>query len=411
MGLKTLGKNRSKESDGGIQPVRVQAVILNDKDYPESFTKKDKWHSIGTIFYSELNSPSKGKINFENLNTARPLFPHQKNFPIENEMVFILSLPSLGASGQNITAKEKFYITPMNTWGSVNHNTIPDPIFKAVQALSSTMNQTYQQTETGTPNRTNASSGTEEISYGPTFKQKNNIKNLQPYQGDIFYEGRWGHSLRFGSTVKEGQPKNNWSDEGNDGDPIILIRNGQYDDGKDSWIPQNENINDDPSSIYLTSTQKIKIETANNKFTSYNTAPDKPNEYKDSQVIVSSNRLVFNAKTDSVLISGEKSIFLGSNSSLNLNAGKNVVVECDDIKLGNKDATEPIILGDKFLNDLNDVLSSIQQFMTQVGGLPIMIAPFTPSAAHQSSALKLAQQTGKMISKIETYKSKISKTQ
>ena len=139
--------------------------------------------------------------------------------------------------------------------------------------------------------------------------------------------------------------------------------------------------------------------------------PQNTKSYIGNQIIINSDRLIFNAKTDSVLISGEKSVFLGGNGSLNFNAGKNVVVECDDIKLGNKDATEPIILGDKFLNDLSDVLSSIQQFMTTVGSTPIMIAPFTPSAAHQSSALKLAQQTGKMIAKIETYKSKVSKTQ
>ena len=271
------------------------------------------------------------------------------------------------------------------------------------------MNQTYLQTEAGTPNRINPNGGSE-VSLGPTFKQNSDVKILQPYQGDIIHEGRWGNSIRFGSTVKDGKPKNNWSDEGKDGDPITIIRNGQWDDGKDAWIPSIENINEDSSSIYLTSTQQIPIETINNEFTSYNTAPDKPDTYKGSQVILSSNRLVFNAKKDSVLISGEKSVFLGGNGSLNFNAGENVVIECNDIKLGNKNADEPIILGNKFLDDLSGLLLQITTLGNILGASPIMIAPFTPSPTHIASATAMAERANTMLGKIETYKSKVSKT-
>jgi len=406
--LKSLKQGRGgNKGKAGVFPARVQAVILNDEDYPDLFKRKDEWASIGSILFSQLQSPSKGKINFENLDKARPIFPHQKMFPVENELVFVVALPSLGIQS-NVSSIEYWYFSPLNSWGSVNHNSIPDPLSQMIQAAGSSMGQSYQSIETGTPNRIQPNG--EEISLGPTFIQKNNIKSLQPYQGDIFYEGRWGQSLRFGSTVKDGKPKNDWSEEGDDGDPITLIRNGQYDDGRDSWVPQNENINEDSSSIYLTSTQKIPIKTTNNEFSSYNSSPDKPDEYKESQVIINSNRLVFNAKTDSVLISGEKSVFLGGNGSLNFTAGENVVIECDDIKLGSKNATEPVILGDKFLNDLNKLLKELQKFGTAVGSAPIMIAPFTPSAAHQSSCIAISIQAAQMIGKIETYKSKISKT-
>ena len=45
--------------------------------------------------------------------------------------------------------------------------------------------------------------------------------------------------------------------------------------------------------------------------------PEPPNTFQGNQVIINSDRLVFNAKTDHILISAEKSIFLGSNSSIN----------------------------------------------------------------------------------------------
>jgi len=64
----------------------------------------------------------------------------------------------------------------------------------------------------------------------------------------------------LGSTVKD---KNPWSLEGDEGNPIVIIRNGQ-DPKLDSkgWIPTVENINEDDSSIYMCSGQAIPITVA-----------------------------------------------------------------------------------------------------------------------------------------------------
>jgi hypothetical protein len=42
---------------------------------------------------------------------------------------------------------------------------------------------------------------------------------------------------------------------GTNGDPITILRNGQGNQTKEGWIPIVEDINNDNSSIYLTSTQ------------------------------------------------------------------------------------------------------------------------------------------------------------
>jgi hypothetical protein len=55
------------------------------------------------------------------------------------------------------------------------------------------------------------------------FVEKGNIHPLLPFEGDIIYEGRWGNSLRFGSTTKtSGSYQNNWSSFGEKGDPILF---------------------------------------------------------------------------------------------------------------------------------------------------------------------------------------------
>jgi hypothetical protein len=83
-------------------------------------------------------------------------------------------------------------------------------------------------------------------------------------------EGRWGNSIRLGSTSIEVpgiESQNNWSQGSTPGNPITIIRNGQ---GKPAdnipWIPTVENINRDPSSIYLTQGQKIVIDDIQRNF-------------------------------------------------------------------------------------------------------------------------------------------------
>jgi hypothetical protein len=54
---------------------------------------------------------------------------------------------------------------------------------------------------------------------------------------------------------------------GTPGDPITIIRNGQGRQSDDiAWIPTVENINRDPSSIYLTAGQQIIIDDITTNF-------------------------------------------------------------------------------------------------------------------------------------------------
>ena len=40
------------------------------------------------------------------------------------------------------------------------------------------------------------------VRVGDTFTTKQYIYPLRPYEGDVIQEGRWGNSIRLGSTVK-----------------------------------------------------------------------------------------------------------------------------------------------------------------------------------------------------------------
>jgi len=389
--------------------VRVTDIILNS-DYP-NIEDYGGLNSIGTIFYELVTTTSPGR------GSARPLFPQLSAYPLPNEIVWVISLPSSDMGVSSLTSTAKYYINTISLWNHPHHNAYPNPITSAT--IPESQQKDYQQVEVGSPRRVTDESP--EISLNSpinssqaTFIERTNIHPLLPFAGDVIYQGRWGNSIRLGSTAKPSGEEaiNDWSEVGENGDPITIIRNGQpllsSDEG---WVPITEDVNDDLSSIYQTSTQKIPIETTNTEFTSYPEPPESPNLYTSPQVIINSDRLVFNAKKDHVLISGEKSIFLGANSSLNFNAGNNVVVECGDIKLGGKNANESVIKGDLFLSELLQIMTALNTLATTLGTDTIWpVGAPAPNAAVNAAALTLTNLIPQFNGKIESYKSSITKT-
>lgn len=402
-GLTQSHKSSPNQSNNQlIFAARVQYIILDNVDKPDLFNQYGEWSSIGGILFHTLNSNSPFKeIDYSNF--AKPLFTNYKNYPLENEIVYIISMPSNNIEA-DVNSTDYYYFQPINLWNSVHHNAIPDALGNNLNPSSQT--QDYQQTQAGSVRR--VSDGSTEIPLGLTFKEKLNIRNVLPYEGDIIYEGRWGQSIRFGSTVKNSNIINAWSQEGENGDPITIIRNGQYDDGEDAWVPINEDINQDLSSIYQTSTQKIPISVSSENYNSYSTQPIKPSEYNEPQVIISSNRLLFNAKKDSILFSSNKSIGLGSNDTINMDAVNEIVIVSKKIKLGSKDADQSIILGDKFFDEFKKFLTQITDLCAQLPTVGTTI-PYTPNVAVATAASKLQIMTKSLSSKLDSFKSQVNK--
>ena len=397
-GLSSLNQIQSTNPTlANIFPARVKLSILDDKTYPELFNNFGEWSSIGCLFFDRINNPNPNpKVDTNSF--AKPLFPNQSTIPVNNEVVYIISLPNDNIQS-NVNDIAYYYFQPINIWNNAHHNAIPDPINN--KSLPESQKQDYQQTEIGVVRRVTDNST--EINLGETFKEKLNIRNLQPYEGDVIHQGRWGQSLRFGSTVTNAKTPNTWSKNGNNGDPITIIRNGQYDDGNDPWIPQIEDINKDISSVYITSKQQIPVGVASSNYKSYTDAPINPTQYKENQIILNSGRLLLNSKTDSILLSSAKTINLNSKESVNIDT-KQTIVDSRKILLGDKDAKEPIILGDKFLNDFRDLLQQLIRLNTALTPL----GTFAPNVPLESTNLTIRAQ--EMLSSLSSYKSKKSFT-
>ena len=341
-----------------ITPIRVLDIIL-DNSHPK-FKEYGEWNSIGTVFYEEAYYGLSAINNNTTSNTiAIPLFPNIKQYPLINELTYVIFLPGANIT-ENPNSSVAYYFPPSNVWNSQHHNAVP-----VSPNLTEAEDRDYVSTTSGSYRRVTDNST--DIFLGKTFDEKTNLHPLLPYEGDTIYEGRWGNSIRLGSTVGNSVIPNNWSSGANyeNGDPITIIRNGQADYASDPWVPVTEDINNDKSSIYLTSKQQLPLFPANvnNSSFSKSTPPTNVGQYEGNQIILNSGRLVFNAKSDSILVLANKSIQLSCGGTLGVNA-KQISLTAEKVYLGSSEGVEEskiqsVVLGE----NLNFVLGDIAVFL------------------------------------------------
>ena len=389
-----------------MMSVRVTDIILDDQ-HP-SFDDYGQWSGVGTIFFENVEgSPN---LSAQTPTVASPLLPYLKNYPLVNELVLLFFLPDNNVN-LNSNVKKYFYLNPISIWNNPHLNAYPN--LNSIPQTQASQQKSYQAIEQGQTRK----SSKKEIQYeynsplvGGTFIERSNIHPLLAFAGDIITEGRWGNSVRLGSTAKTNSILygNNWSSTGEDGNPITIIRNGQPTDAsEEGYLPVIEDINKDLSSIYLTSNQTIPLETTitNNPTISKN-QPKSIESYVGSQVMLNSDRLVFNAKTDSILLNSQSTISLTAINTVGVYSQEGDVVlqsQKNNIRLGDADASQSVMLGDAFLDDFEKLLRKLQA-MTQT----LSIEPKLYLSGGTAGSAKT--QISFMLNDIKSYKSKIVKT-
>ena len=381
-----LGLNRL------IISARVISIVL-DESHPR-FVELGAWNGLGTIEFDLVSSPTPPNQLYS---IARPLDPTFKSLPLINEIVYILALPSTGI-GKFSTKKINYYINTVSIWNHPHHNAFP----QNSNILPPSQQKDYQQTELGSVRRVTDQST--EIFLGATFKERSNIHPLLPFEGDKIIEGRWGNSIRFGSTVKD--TPNIWSSTGVDGDPITILRNGQGIQTEEGWVPTVEDINNDDTSIYFTSTQKIPLKASSTSYSSYSSnPPSTPNEYSGKQLILNSGRLVFNSTEDHILLSSKKTVNINAINGFSVDSPQSVI-QSNSVLLGGVNATESVLKGDTTINILVNLVNQLQ-------ALTVALQTVTPQAglAVAPAAAQLAPQLAVIRAQLQdTTKSKVSKT-
>lgn len=360
-----------------INAVVKQAITT---DYPDPIIDPitgTAYSLLGTILVESIQANSMGRKYI-----ATPKSSHVLNIPTINEIVTLHKLPTNNSAGFAWQ-----YDLPISTFGisSVNNNITfpieePSPISNNVKD--------YRMAGIGIPKSTVPKPQPK------TFNERV-ISPLAQNSGDITYLGRYGQSLRFGN---------------NNGDPITIIRNGQTSQGGDPWTPISENISKDPSSLYLTSTQKLTFALANENFNSFTSQPITPSSFTLPQAVLNADRVIVNAKTDSVLISGHKSVGISSNDSVNIEANQ-IIIDGNDIKIGSKNASQSVLKGDDTVQLLRILIQEVTNLSTALktsqiypGGIP------TPDPIMNTVADMSSTNLNKLLTQLDGIKSNFVKT-
>ena len=235
---------------------------------------------------------------------AYPLNTNIKVVPVIGEQVLLFSANRADAKSDAVGRKRFYYSHPISIQNNINHNSLPrlhkKPDVDSNDILLPSL---------GLPNVSNPDNSSPNLGGDIELPR---LSQLQPFLGDVLYEGRFGQSIRFGYTPKntkkntdyiEGASETpSWTST-NSKSPITIIRNTNGESsGYNKFII--EDVNEDDTSIWMTSKQKVQLKPSNG----FSLGVIPIGQYSNPQLILNSDRVVINSKSDSVLISGAKSV-------------------------------------------------------------------------------------------------------
>ena len=391
---------------------RVFDICLDDKS--PMFDEVGEWNGIGAVKFSLLDSPiNENQIEQNANNIAYPLFPQIKRYPLKNEIVFLLKLPT-PESINELDQNDQFYYINVGIWNHPHVNPMPNPI--TYSTIAPAQNKSLAQIEIGDVSRVTDEETSLDLNgfSGGEFVERSNIQPLISFAGDNIYEGRFGNSIRLGSTSRtSGSIQNNWSSNGELGDPITILKNGQPSGSNNvGYIPTVENINEDLSSIYLTSYQEIPIEVATSTpnqnegdtvpFSGViDNTPISPKSYDSQQIVLNSGRILFNATQDDILLSSNKSTVIESTDNIGIHSkDKNITLKSKMVKLGDNSASQSVILGDSFLQDFNKLLNNLELLMASLEGEPQLLVSKTTAGITKEAIIGIKNNLTNLKSKV-----------
>lgn len=216
-------------------------------------------------------------------------------------------------------------------------------------------------------------------------------KDLLDIHGDMLFEGRHGNSIRLGSrsvhpyiTISNYRTEGNATETTQDGTLLFMgyqgsIRQHFKNDGE--YNPDSEDV--EPIMFTLADSKvDDPIRNIQNTFstgigrgildsTDDFDADVDIYEYSGNQTLLSSDRLTFNARKDSIFMSSFQFLHFGAgdtitfstNNNIHLSAETRVVIDSPIIKLGTDidEDTEPIVKGDQLVDFLKQLMVAIKK--------------------------------------------------
>lgn len=403
--------NPGMNTGGGVvtQPfvygvAQVERIIINEEGKGDNIRDNSnaaKTAGRAKIRILDINQTTRRKDLYE----ADPLNPYQSTFPIVGE--YVLVFRALG---------KYYYIGPINVDRRITQN---------ARQLAGDLVEASQPE--------NVKSRQREILGGilkrkPITKSKPgdnfieaDVQPVKVFEGDVVYQGRYGHSIRFGTSQMHQRPDRQ--------SPNIVLRTGQSKESlkvdKNKSSLTIEDLDKDASSIYMTSDELLPFTPATKQSSTFlYSMIAKPMDFNGAQILLNSDTLVLNSKLYSIYMFSKEGIHMNSLAQgmtfdsegpitertlqdltmladvsiigkaredivyiaardVNVDAGRYVVIRSNETYLGGyNNRAEPIVMGTtlkQFFIELLKVLSSTQPLTLGPTGAinPAVIARLT----------------------------------
>ena len=232
------------------------------------------------------------------------------------------------------------------------------------------------------------------FSFGKYFNPPSRVKKLFIREGDTIIQGRFGNSIRLGSNQFQSgsTDKRNLTES-----PNVKIIAGGFTNGpiyNESLVSDlsSKLVTDEKSSVYLTTDEYVPYEDVGVKSTF-----DNNETYFKPQVIIQSDRIVFNSKGD------DGGIGIYSRDNVEIKSADKVEIDSPTIDIGSNSLV-PTVLGNK---DFTFLINSLIDGKISSNESEIV----EESASPAPNAIKIAELTKENVelNKIKSGKTYLSK--
>jgi hypothetical protein len=273
--------------------------------------------NIGAIRFRFIHESGRPE---NNLPIAYPMFGSIKAYPVLHEVVLIYNFDN-----------KYYYSFPLNFANNINENSMKGASYE--NERHENRGSEYQSSqEVGIPDK---KSKEDEFKLGEYFESKEKVvSNLIPDEGDVIIQGRFGNNIRLGS---------NSADKSN----LPQIKISLMDDEK---VDVRKESLDKDNSLWLSNDGKIPFEIKSIPIHKDNNPPV---DYDGKQVLIFSDRLVFQSKANEIIFYSKKGIHFASNLNWSADTDKKILTHSKDnteintenkLQTYSKDSTEILSL-------------------------------------------------------------------
>lgn len=290
----------------------VVVDVITNEDHPKH--SKDGFN-VGCIQFRSLSS---GFFRAQdNLNWAFPVDSLVEEFPLKNEIVHVFK-----------SLNRIYYSRTINLGNRPSHQAF----FGLASEMGTPPNSvnkvdTLEQSKYSPKNETKI----DENPLGNYFKDMEEVSRLKHWEGDKIIQGRSGQTIRFGTAwLDPSIYSNGFQSLENDQSPNIIIRVGPYNQAAKTTDNRYgrvvEDINNDKTSIWMTTDQAVDLKTATDDSEIHaKSILEYPTNFDKNQLILNSGRLIFNSKTDKILMHSLEGIHSNTLKDFTVDAGRDYV--------------------------------------------------------------------------------------